>query len=223
MLEPLNKALSQIDDPAFLRVVWHSVALSTLVFILLGTGVWYATLHAGIEMPHWIASLLGGLAAVLLALFAFVPLAGAIASSFTDPIAAAVEHRHYPWLAQPKPARLSVQLYDGLALGIRVALLQIVAFVLAIVLPGPGLALGWLITAWAIGRGLFVSVAMRRMDRRAALAAYAQRRWAVIGQGAVIALCMTIPFVNLIAPVFGIAALTHVLHEGRALSLRPPV
>jgi uncharacterized protein involved in cysteine biosynthesis len=215
MLEPLNRALSQIDDSAFLGVVLKSVALSALAFVLLGCGVWWAVVHASAAMPGWLASLLGGVTSVLLALLLFVPLATAIASSFTDSIAAAVERRHYPWLPPARPASLLAQIWDGVTLAGRVLLLQVVALVLAIVLPGPGLVLGWLITAWAIGRGLFVPVAMRRMTRRQAMAAYRARRWTVIAQGAAIALGATIPFVNLIAPVFGIAALTHVLHQPR--------
>lgn len=216
MFEPLNKALMQIDDPALLGVVLRSVALSALVFVMLGAGVWWGVVHLSAEVPHWLGSLLGGVTGILLALLLFVPLSAAIASSFTDPVARAVERRWYPGLAPARPASLASQVWDGLTLAVRVGLLQIVALVLAIVLPGPGLALGWLVTAWAIGRGLFVPVAMRRMNRRDAMAAYRARRGSVVAQGAVIALAASIPVLNLVAPVIGIAALTHVLYEGRA-------
>ena len=213
MLEPLNRALTQIDDPAFLGVVWRSVALSALGFVLLGAGVWWA---AGQMLPGWLGSLLGLVVAGFAGLVLFVPLAMAIAGSFVDRIAGAVERRHYPWLPTPRPEALGAQVWDGIALAARVLALQGVALGLSILLPGVGIGLGWLITAWAIGRGLFVAVAMRRMDRQAAMAAYRARRWAVIAQGGAIAFCTTLPLVNLIAPVFGIAALTHVLHRNAA-------
>ena len=221
MLEPLDRALRQIDDPAFLGVVVQSVLLSALGFAAVGGLVWWGVGQVSAEMPGWLASLLGGATAVVLAFLLFVPLASAIASSFTDRIAAAVERRWYPGLSPAKPATLVAQIWDGVALVWRVALLQVVALVLAILFPGVGLGLGWIITAWAIGRGLFVPVAMRRMTRRQAMAAYRARRGAVIVQGAAVALAATIPVINLVAPVFGIAALTHVLHlprDQRALS-----
>lgn len=215
MLEPLNRALNQIDDPAFLGVIARSVALSAAAFLLLGWGVWYGVAHAAQAVPGWLAGLLGGASAVVLALLLFVPLATAIASGFVETIAAAVERQHYPWLPPARAASLGAQIWDGVALAIRVALLQVLAMVLAILLPGAGLVLGWLITSWALGRGLFVTVAMRRMNRRTAMEAYRARRWTVIAQGAAIALGATIPLLNLVAPVFGIAALTHVLYLPR--------
>jgi uncharacterized protein involved in cysteine biosynthesis len=216
-LEPLNRALAQIDDPALLGVILRSVVFSLLLFAALGGLLWWGAIHASADLPRWLASLLSGVVTVVLAFLLFVPVATAIASCFTDRIAAAVEHRHYPWLPPARAASLAAQIGDGLGLALRVVLLQVVALVLSIILPGPGLLLGWLITAWAIGRGLFVAVAMRRMDRRAAMEAYRAQRWTIIAQGGVIALGASLPFINLVAPVFGIAALTHVLHLPRDL------
>lgn len=221
MIEALNKALMQIGDPAFLGVVLRSVALSAIVFVLLALGVFWAALHLSADIPHWLASLLGGLTGTLAALLLFVPLAAAIASSFTTPIAAAVERRWYPGLLPARPASLGAQLWDGAALALRVALLQALALLLALLLPGIGLVLGWLVSSWAVGRGLFLPVAMRRMNRRDAMAAYRARRGAVIAQGAAVTLAATIPGINLIAPIIGIAALTHVLHHRPGLSPPP--
>ena len=91
--------------------------------------------------------------------------------------------------------------------------LQIVALGLAIAIPGIGLLLGWAITGWAIGRGLFVATAMRRMTRAEAVRLYASQRLPVLAQGGILALATTIPLLNLLVPVLGIAALTHVLNR----------
>jgi uncharacterized protein involved in cysteine biosynthesis len=71
--------------------------------------------------------------------------------------------------------------------------------------------LGWAITAWALGRGLFANVAMRRMTRREAMQIYRARRWAVLAQGAVLTVAGTLPLLNLLVPVLGPAAMVHVL------------
>lgn len=218
---PLLSALAQLDDPAFMRPVLHGVAWSTLAFVLLGGGIgWWV--HGALSQVAWLGPVLGVAAAGLAAMFLFLPLATAIASLFIDGVAAAVEHRYYPWLSPADPAPLGEQVIDGLALGLRVLLLQCVALVLAFILPGIGLVLGWAVAAWAVGRGLFVAVAMRRLDRRGAIAAYAANRWAVLLQGALIAAAGLVPVVNLFAVVLGAAAMVHVLHGRRVVTPGPP-
>ena len=87
------------------------------------------------------------------------------------------------------------------------------ALLLALLLPGIGVLLGWAITAWAIGRGLFVAVAMRRMDREHAIRRYRQQRGAVFAQGLVLALAGSVPGLNLLVPVLGPAMMLHVLRR----------
>jgi CysZ protein len=80
-----------------------------------------------------------------------------------------------------------------------------------LLLPGLGLLLGWMVAAYAIGRGMFVSVAMRRMPRAVAESLYRQRRGMILAQGTILALAAYIPIMNLLIPVFGAAAMVHVL------------
>ena len=113
-----------------------------------------------------------------------------------------------------RPAPLSEQIWDGLALGLRVLLWQAATLVLLLTPLAPIAApLGWLIAAWAVGRGLFVTVAMRRMDRSTAARLYAHRRGAVLAQGGLIAAGSLVPILNLFVPVLGMAAMVHVLHH----------
>ncbi len=221
MLDPAFRALSQLNDPAFLRPVLHGVMWSALAFVVLGTGIgWWA--HDALTQVSWLGPILGAIAAALAATFLFLPLATAIASLFIDGVAEAVERRDYPWLPPADPAPLGEQILDGIGLGLRVLLLQCVALLLAIVLPGIGLVLGWAVAAWAVGRGLFVAVAMRRLDRPAALAAYRARRPAVLLQGALVAAASLVPVLNLFAAVLGAAAMVHVLHTPRVVTPARP-
>ncbi len=215
LVSPMFRAVEQLDDPVLLGVLLRSLALSVLAFLALLAGSAWAVQHL-LGQPGWLgwlAGLVGGLGAALLAVWLFVPAALLIATLYIDRVSAAVDHRHYPGLPEPRGAPLAVQAWDGVALGARVLGWQVVALVVALLLPGPGLLLGWAITGWAIGRGLFVAVAMRRMDRGAALSLYARRRLPVLAQGGLLALASTIPFLNLLVPVVGVAALTHVLNR----------
>lgn len=213
MLSPIARAVAQLHDPAFLLVLAKSLALSALAFVLLVAGcVW--GIHA--LLPHawgWAAGVAGGIGAAVLAIWLFLPLAVVIAACFVEPVAAAVDRRFYPWLPQPRGASLGAQLWDGVALGGRVLLLSLLGLVLALALPGIGAVLSWLIAAWALGRGLFVAVAMRRMGRRAAQDLYRRQRGLVLAQGGVLALLAALPPLNLLVPVLGAAAMVHVLHR----------
>jgi CysZ protein len=215
MFAPSFRAVAQLDDPVFIGTVLRSVGWSGVAFALLWTGVVWGAHEAlaGYGWWSWLVSLLGGIGAALLAVVLFVPVATAIATLFIDRVSDAVERRHYPGLPHAVPAPLSVQLWDGVVLGVQVLALQVVSLVVALLLPGPGFILAWGITAWAIGRGLFVAVAMRRMDRPAARALYRQNRLAVLAQGGVMAAGAIIPPLNLIVPVLGTAAMVHVLHR----------
>ncbi len=214
IVDPAMRALAQCDEPAFFGVVLRSVAWSALVFIALGTGVGYA-FHMALT-GHGLLSGLGPVFGVIItgfaALFLFMPLAAAVASLFVERIAAVVEARWYPALPPARPAPLAQQVWDSLWLGLRVAAMQLLAVVFAFFLPGIGFILGWAVGSWAIGRGLFMAVAMRRMERRAAVNLYKDRRLAVVAQGGAITAAGLIPVVNLFGTVLGIAALVHVMH-----------
>jgi uncharacterized protein involved in cysteine biosynthesis len=76
------------------------------------------------------------------------------------------------------------------------------------------------IASYAIGRGLFVAVAMRRMSRSTAESIYFQCRGVVLAQGGVLALAAYIPLFNLLIPVLGTAAMVHILDMALATEHR---
>ena len=219
LLAPPLRALAQFDDPAFIGVLWRSLLWALLGFAALAFGIarGAASALAGHAWLGWLAGLLGGVGALLLAFYFFLPVVSVVAMLFLDRIAAAVERRWYPGLPPAAAAPLATQVWDGVALGLRVFVWQAIVLLLALIPPFAPVAapLGWLIAAWSIGRGLFVAVAMRRMTRAAATRLYARCRLDVLAQGALIALGSLVPVLNLLVPVLGTAAMVHVFHESR--------
>ena len=214
-MTPLLRALGQLDDPAFLAVLGRSLVLAALCFaLLLGASAWgvHAAL-AGHAWLAWIGSVAGAAIACLLGLWLFLPAAVLIAALLTERVAEAVERRWYPGLPRPRGASLAAQAWDGLSIAAWVLPCSLLALLLALLLPGPGWLLGWAITAWSVGRGLFVAVAMRRMDREAARATYRRHRGAVLLLGLLLAVAGSVPGLNLLVPVVGAAAMVHVLHR----------
>jgi CysZ protein len=212
---PALRAIDQLGDRVFLGVVMHSVVWSAVAFGLLAAGIFYGG-HAMLSGPGWLgwlAGAAGALGTLVLSLWLFLPLATVIATLFVERIAATVEARWYPAVAPGRPASLWSQAHDGLILGLQVLAMQAIALVATLIPPHvTGLAIGWLIASWAVGRGLFVPVAMLRMDRPAALALYRRLRVPVVFQGALMTAVGLVPLLNLLSPVLGVAAMVHLLH-----------
>lgn len=209
----LSRALSQFDDRVFLGVVLRAVAWSALCFALLHllAVALVREFLAWDGPPGWIADIVAYVGASLLSMWLFVPTAAAIATLYVDRIAEAVERRFYPDLPPASGAPVAEQVMDALALAGRMLGLGVVALVLILTIPGIGVLCGWAITGYALGRGLFLSVAMRRMPRPEAIAVYRRNRWAVLAPGLVIALVVWVPLLNLFVPVIAAAAMVHAL------------
>jgi uncharacterized protein involved in cysteine biosynthesis len=194
-------------------VLVRSVLWSGACFLALHAAVIWAV-HRFLTLPDWlgwIADIAGGIGASLLAMWLFLPVATLIATFYIDRVARAVERRHYPALPPAHGAPVPSQLWDGISVALRILLFNVVALIAALILPGAGLVLAWLIGGYAIGRGLFVAVAMRRMQRSAAEALYRRARGGIMVQGCILALAGYIPVLNLLIPVVGTAAMVHVL------------
>ncbi len=212
-LVPVARAVGQFDDPVFRGVVWRSLAWSLACFAALHLCTIWA-IHRLLALQGWLAwtaDILGSVGASLFAFWLFFPVAAGIGTLYCDRIASAVDRRFYPWLPVTEGAPMLEQAWDGVAVALKVLVLSIVALVLALLIPGLGLVLGWMIAAYAIGRGMFVSVAMRRMPRVVAESLYRRRRGTILAQGAILALAAYIPVMNLLIPVVGAAAMVHVL------------
>ncbi len=213
LLLPLSRALSQLTDPALLGVVWRSVLFSALFFAAMLIGAIGAVHHfitAG-GIVAWALDALGSIAAAVLAMWLFLPVAAMIGTLYFERIARAVERRFYPSLPPAQPAPMLDQIWVGVAIGLRVLGLNVLALLLTLFLPGIGPPIGWAVAAWAIGRGLFVAVAMRRMNRTDAEALYRSTRTLVLAQGGAMAAAAYVPLLNLLIPVAGTAAMVHVL------------
>ncbi len=193
----------------------RSLLWAAACFVALHVGAIWAV-HRLFDLHGWLgwaADLIGGIGASLLALWLFLPAAAIIGTFYIDRVARAVERRHYPALPPPRGAPIASQLRDAVSIAVRILLLNVLALIAALILPGVGLVLAWLIGGYAIGRGLFAAVAMRRMPRPAAQALYRRARFLVLAQGCVIALAGYVPVLNLLAPVVGTAAMVHVLDQ----------
>jgi len=208
----------QLGDPALLAPLLKGFLGALLAFLALaGLASWgVGELAGGTGWLAAVAAAAGGIAALVLAVWLFVPLMLAIAGLFLDPVAAAVERRFYPGLPPARGASLAAQTRFNLGLALRMALLTLLALPVALALPPVGAVLLWLLSTVSLGHGLFEGVAQRRMSVPQARALRRRRQGGVLAIGAVLAAMALVPGLNLLVPVLGTAAMTHLLHRGES-------
>lgn len=217
----LARAIGQLSDPAILRVLAKSIAVTLAIIALPGLGGWY--LFAGF-IEQWQLSYgaqLGALIAVLASAIAgwllFRMVALAVVQFFADEIVAAVEARHYPQ-AHIAARKLSLrqELGNSARSAARVLLVNLIAlpFAIALLITGVGTAiLFWMVNGWLLGRELQDMVWLRHVsgpDDQPPIGA--GTRFAL---GGIVAVLLSVPFVNLLAPVIGAATATHLIHRPR--------
>ena len=218
------KALGQMTDPRFRRVLWLGLALT--IVLLFAVYALFAGLIAWVvpdssTLPiigeiTWIddfLSLASIMLMLILSVFLMVPVASAFTSLFLEDVARAVEDTHYPDL--PPVPRFTF--LDGLRDSISFLILLIVANILALVLYGFLTPLAPLIfyglNGFLLGREYFQRVAMRRIGRVAAKAAFRRNLGQAWMAGLLMALPLSIPLVNLVVPILGAATFTHLFHR----------
>lgn len=227
IFQDVAKAISQMSDPRFRRVLGLGIALTLALLVAAYGGLllliqWLTgepVLMANGEQATWVGDLLGIGSLVLMivaSVFLMIPVASAITSLFLDDVAAAVEAEHYPHL--PPVAR--VPFWDGLRetvnfLGVLIGanLLALIVYLLVAWIPFAPLILFYGLNGFLLGREYFMLTATRRLGRAGAIRLRKQHSREVWLAGAVMAFPLTIPLVNLIVPILGAATFTHVFHR----------
>lgn len=212
-------AFGQLSDPAILRVLTKSLLTTLAVFAALGFAAWRG-LAALLPASGGAYGGLSGVFAIALTVIGgwllFRVVALAVLQFFADDVVHAVERRHYGDAAAvpqlPFPVELAA---SGRAL-LRVIAVNAVVLPVALVLlvTGVGTALLlWAANGWLLGRELTEMVWLRhRADRAELVPVSGPTRFLL---GGIVAALLIVPFVNLLAPVLGAAAATHLVHRAR--------
>jgi len=222
MLNAFFKAIGQLNDAAIRRPLWLGAGVALAVFIGLWFAIGWALANTTLFSYGWLEAaidLLGGLAVIGMTWFLFPGVVSGVAGFFMDGVADAVEARHYPGLP---PA-------EGLSAG--AGALSAIKFLSVMVLLNLGLLVFlflppvfpfvfYSVNGYLLGREYFELVAFRRVSPEAARALRGAHRIRVFFSGVVTALLLTVPVVNLLAPVIATAAMVHLFHgwwdkEGR--------
>ena len=219
MIGAFSKAFAQLSDGRVLKVVLASSVLSILVYALLIAGSLWALGQVNFSSIPWLdtaADWGAGLLAVVIATLMFPGILSGVAGFFLETVADAVERRHYPDLPTAAPARW----YDAAFAALRLAsltialnLLLLPLYLLFVFFPPLSLALYYAVNGKLLGREYFEIVALRHMDGATATELRRRNSGTIWRTGALTAGLLTIPGLNLIAPIIGTAAMVHVFQK----------
>lgn len=218
------KALRQLSDPRFMRVLVFGLALT--IALLVGV-YWVFTLAIGWLVPDsltlpWIGEVGGldtalSLAAIPVMLiasaFLMVPVATAFIGIFLDQIAEAVEDRHYPALPPARPVGIVESIIDALQFMGVVIVVNLLALVVYLIFAPISPLLFWAVNGVLLGREYAQMVALRRLDAAGARQFRRRNRIEIFAAGVLMAVPLTIPVVNLVVPILGAATFTHLFHR----------
>lgn len=218
MLDAFSRALGQIFERPLRRILWLSLAIALAVFVALWLGLEWALAHLAVSSTGWIQSAfawLGRAGALILAIILFPAAVTAVQTTFLiEPIAAAVESKHYPALPAPRRAPLGEQVgaalrFLALAVGLNLAALPLY------LVPGINVLAFLLLNGYLLARENFDALASRRLEPGAARRLWRERRARFVLAGCGFALAAAVPVVNLAAAIFAAAASVHLVETFR--------
>lgn len=223
MIAPaFGRAVAQLPDPAFRRVLVKSLLISVAVFVLLAAGLWAGLLvvpQTGYGWLDWTIGALSSLGFAIGMLLLFPAVMTAAIGLFLDDIADAVESRYYPADAPGRalnfwPALWGALRFLGIVLAVNILLLPVYAILLFF--PPLLYGLSLLVNGYLVGREYFEAVAFRYQSRSDADLLRRRRRGDVWLCGVLIVLLLTIPLVNFLVPIVATAFMVHVYKRLRA-------
>jgi uncharacterized protein involved in cysteine biosynthesis len=218
------QALGQLGDRRFRRVVGLGVllalALLFAMYVLFLQAIWWLSPET-VVLPvigpvSGVETFLGWASLFLmigLSVFLMVPVASAFAGFFLEDVTDAVEDRHYPNLPPATPLTLGEGLrqsvnFLGVVIAVNLGALFLYPFV------GPGIPLVfWAINGFLLGREYFSLVALRRLPPHEVKAMRRRNRWTLWIAGTLMAAPLSVPILNLVIPVLGVATFTHLYHR----------
>ena len=232
ILDAARAALRDLFAPEFRLIFFKTVGLTLLALAALWFGLkelfdwlalpWIDVLLPG--FPSWagwlsfIAAIVAGIGLAIAVALLIAPATAMIAGLFLDDAAELVERTSYP-SDRPGEALPAVRaLLQSLKFFGVVVLGNLFALILLLV-PGVNIVAFFMVNGYLLGREFFEFAAMRHLPEDEARAFRRRHAVTVFLAGMLIAAFVSVPLVNLVAPLFAAALMVHLF---KLLSAREP-
>ena len=222
MIHAFFLALGQLFDGRVARVFLKSMALTLLLFAVLGVALWYGIhwatayfLGAGAATSD-IADIVTIVLVLVLHWLLFRAIAIGVIGVFGDEVVEAVEARHYPDAhARVRHVPFVRSARMGLGSAARTLLFNLIFSPVYIIANVAAPVVFFVVNSWLLGRDLGDMVAVRHMSERELPAWRRRTVFPRLMLGGVATALLFIPVVNLVAPVLGAAMAANAFHLRR--------
>ncbi len=219
------RAFVELRDPAFRRTTLIGAALSlALLFALyalliqLFTGFEdeVFTFSDGTRMDRLgnFFSVISIATMMLLSVILMAPTASLFTGLHLHAVADRIEARHYPGLVQARPQSTPKLCFESITyfgLMFFINMFALIGFTMLGWLWG--MVLFWVVNGGLLAREYSMMICQRRTDISASRAFIRRNRRVLVVAGTAFAALLSVPFVNLVMPVIGVAAFTHLIHQ----------
>jgi uncharacterized protein involved in cysteine biosynthesis len=218
MISAFTKSFAQLPDPTFRKVILLGILGALITFLLLFsavTGFLFESVLVNIPWVDTAIDWLGSIATIAVVWLLFPAVASVIIGFLLEDIAEAVEKKHYPDLPPANPIPWGETLVEAIKFAGVMLLLNILALPIYLLFPAVNLLVFYSLNGYLISREYFELVGQRRVGVKKAKAIRKAYQGRLLIAGALTAFLLTIPLVNLLAPVVGTAAMVHLFHRWR--------
>lgn len=212
--------MRSLTAPGMITLFVWSVLLTlfTLVaFVFASAGLTEWIFHNWIT---WVA----GIGSAMLAWFLFPGIMPVIVNFFDVRIAGLIEKHDYPAATPLANPPFWPELWHDVRFSLFVILLNILLIPLYLV-PVINIVVFYWLNGYVLGREFFIMTARRHIPIRDANTLWKSRSRSITLAGIALTVLATIPILNLVAPFWGIAVMTHLYHGAKATpkaELLPP-
>lgn len=210
-----SKAFSNLFQAGVLKYFLISVLVYVFGWLGLSSaiGVGIAELTGTIGAEKWFVGAIASFSSGVLAWFLFPLLYPILIGFFDEQVAEAIELKDYPQLPKATPPFWPTLAQDAW-FSVKAILINLLCLPLYLI-PLFGQVLYYGLNGYLLGAQFFRMSAGRRETRANVQALIAENRGKIITAGVGVMLAATIPFLNLAAPILGVAVMLHLYHLTR--------
>jgi len=203
MLAAAGQAFEELFTPPFRGVMMKCVGFTLALLIGLIIAVEWSFAHF-VVWPDWIETTiqwLGGLALVAASIFLISPVTSLVAGLYLDDIADQVERKNFPSDPPGRELPVAKSIWLALKFFVVVLLVNLLALLLLLI-PGVNLIAFYVGNGYLLGREYFELAAMRHVSAAEAKRLRKANKTTVLTCGLIIAVLASVPFLNLVTPLF---------------------
>lgn len=215
LMQCFPRAVRSLLAPGMFKVFLYSVLLtlfSLIAFVMLSTGIFdYFFDGTEYDWLTWVA----GAGSFMLAWLLFPGIMPIFVNFFDVRIAGLIEKQDYPAATPLAETPFWPELWHDVRFSLFVITMNILLLPLWII-PIFYIPAFYLMNGYLLGKEFFIMAARRHMSITEAKRLHATRSRAITISGMGLTFLATIPFINLVAPFWGVAVMTHIYHSIKA-------